>query len=141
MQIVEYILILFFSIFSYTIGKFDFAHKKTVLNFFAGLGLFKDHLPLTANNYEQLKNRKFKTSAVGPFSAHLAFVLYNCGGTSVDDYAVQMLVNGEPEVIPACNSSVCRYQDVRRGYSHMVEGCHWQTLCNTGQVNPGSIVG
>ena len=121
--------------FSYTLGVFQFGHLGTVLDLFTGLGLYRDHLPITANNFEQLKHRKFNTANIGPFSTHLVFILYECGGTSNSDYAVKLLVNGKPETIPGFHSDVVKYQDVRRSYRHMVEGCDREKLCKDGTVS------
>ena len=115
---------------------FQFGHLPTVVDFFSGLGLFKDDLPITADNYELLKHRNFNTAKIGTFSTHLVFILYECGGTSNSDYAVRLLVNGEPENIPGFNSDVSKYQDVRQHYRHLVEGCNRDKLCQDGTIPP-----
>ena len=132
-------LFIFFN-FSHTLGVFQFGHSDTVVDFFAGLGLYKDDLPITANNYELLKHRKFNTAIIGPFSTHLVFILYQCGGTSSSDYVVRVLVNGEPVNIPGFNSDISSYQDVRQHYRHLVEGCNRDKLCQDGTI-PQVVIG
>ena len=60
-------------------------------------------------------------------SAHLTTLI---PGPSEDMFVVQVYVNEEPVLIPACNDYVCRYKDVRDGYKHHVDHCNFQSTCS-----------
>ncbi|KAJ6642688.1 Multiple inositol polyphosphate phosphatase 1 [Pseudolycoriella hygida] len=53
-----------------------FGHSKTLLLLFTALGAFEDPTPLTADNYDKLSNRQWRTSSICPFAANLAVVKY-----------------------------------------------------------------
>lgn len=124
---------------SYNKGIFQFGHSDTVIDLAAGLGLFKDSDSLRADNYETMKNRTFRASTKDPFSTHFVFILYHCGGSGPENYALRLLFNGEPLTIPKCNSDTCWYNQVRQGYSQYIDSCDWSGVCTVGS-NP-SIVG
>jgi len=62
-------------------GVFYFGHAESFIPVLAALGLFHDREPLRADTFNTpslAEARKFRTSAFAPFSANLAFVLYDC---------------------------------------------------------------
>ncbi len=61
------------------------------------LGLYKDESRLRADNFEQNRQRRFRSGNLTPFSANLAFVLHKCKADSVNEsYKVTVLVNEMP---------------------------------------------
>jgi hypothetical protein len=40
----------------------------------------RDDDRLRHDNYDSMRNRKYRTSKIGPFSSNVGFVLFNCGG-------------------------------------------------------------
>lgn len=127
------------SIFSYTKGIFQAGHADTLIDLATGLGLFKDTDAITADNYETMKNRTYRASTRNTFSSNMAFVLYNCGGSGTENYALQIVYNGKPLTIPKCNSEACWYRDFRLAYKHFIDDCDWNKVCS---VNDGQhIVG
>ncbi|XP_060583904.1 multiple inositol polyphosphate phosphatase 1-like [Ruditapes philippinarum] len=124
---------------SYTKGIFQVGHTDTVVDLATGLGLFKDADAIRAGNYEAMKNRTFRASTHDTFSSHLAFILYNCGGSGADNYALKLVYNGKPVTIPKCNSETCWYRDFRLGYKHFIDDCDWNKVCSVNDGQP--IVG
>jgi multiple inositol-polyphosphate phosphatase / 2,3-bisphosphoglycerate 3-phosphatase len=53
-----------------------FAHSTSIQLFLTGLGYGKDSELLKADNYNQMTNRKFKTSVISPFASNVAAVKY-----------------------------------------------------------------
>jgi multiple inositol-polyphosphate phosphatase/2,3-bisphosphoglycerate 3-phosphatase len=53
-----------------------FAHSSAIQLFLTSLGYAKDADDLRADNYQQMKNRKFRTSVLSPFASNLAAVKY-----------------------------------------------------------------
>lgn len=53
-----------------------FAHASTIQLMLTALGYAKDGIKLTADNFHQMKNRKFKTSILSSFASNLAVVKY-----------------------------------------------------------------
>ena len=84
-----------------------------------------------------MKNRKFKSSQILPFSGNIALILYDCNNgvgsqnsePSSDKFVLRVYVNEQPQVIPACDDYVCRYNDVRDSYKHHVDHCDFHSSC------------
>lgn len=53
-----------------------FSHASAIQLFLTSLGYGKDNDALRADNYQQMKYRKFRTSMLSPFSSNLAVVKY-----------------------------------------------------------------
>ncbi|KAK3098576.1 hypothetical protein FSP39_020868 [Pinctada imbricata] len=126
---------------TYPVVDARFGHSPTIGALLAALGLFKDVHPLTAKNYQTMKHRLFFDSSVIPFSANVAFILYECGHGTPKTNFLKLYVNEEPVVIPACNSVTCEYSVVRRYYSDMVDKCDWNNVCKSVHFSPSNIVG
>jgi len=84
-----------------------FAHAETILPFVSLLGLFAGDPPLTWNlaTYDII-NRKFRSSIISPFAANVAFVLYNCTGSS-SPWRVKLLHNEIEYEFPGENGQGC----------------------------------
>lgn len=121
---------------------FRFAHSETFLPLLALLGLFKDAQPLRADNFAEQQNRLFRTSAIGPFSANVFFVLHECDrdpevkGTrnEVNDspghtYKLQLLFKERLINFPICDSNVCDYDKVRQHYREFIDNCQFESMC------------
>lgn len=55
-----------------------FTHSTAFDQFLVALDANKDDMPLTAENYSQMKNRKWRVSKFGMFATNIATVLYRC---------------------------------------------------------------
>ncbi|XP_052761831.1 multiple inositol polyphosphate phosphatase 1-like [Mya arenaria] len=119
----------------YTAANFLFGHSETVAQLMATLGLYKDNTPLLATNREALRDRKFKSSKLLPFSANLAFVLYACKAGPNDDnpdnkFLVKMFVNEEVVRIPGCNADACPLDTMLQQYANITNSCDIEKICD-----------
>ena len=99
------------------------------------LGLHKDSDDLRADNFNEMKNRKFRASKISPFAANVAFILYKCDTNKSkkdlsESFKVKLLVNEKPARFPFCNTDLCPYNLLREKYSPYVNSCDLTTLCN-----------
>lgn len=132
LKVVDYIHI---SFLRYVLGNLRFGHSDTMDTFYSALGLYHDSQPLRADNYAAMKNRMFYESKTTPFSANIAFILYNCGGNEAENYLLKMMVNNQPVTIPGCDSDFCPYLKVRSIYRNYIENCKWRELCNVRTIS------
>lgn len=118
----------------------DFGHTNTILPLYTAFGLFNDLQPFLASNYNANKNRKFRTSSIGPFSANLGFGLYSC--KMQKKHIVKLFVNEEAMKIPKCgdDSDSCLYQDFLQIYKSLGTDCDFDKLCSV-QTSSGVLLG
>uniref|UniRef100_A0A1B0CIG4 Multiple inositol polyphosphate phosphatase 1 n=1 Tax=Lutzomyia longipalpis TaxID=7200 RepID=A0A1B0CIG4_LUTLO len=55
-----------------------FAHSTIIELFLTSIGLAEDEMDLRADNYEEMENRKWRTSLLAPFAGNLAVVGFTC---------------------------------------------------------------
>eukprot|EP00727_Mastigamoeba_balamuthi_P013563 m51a1_g883 hypothetical protein (456) ;mRNA; f:888592-890308 len=97
----------------YLAARLRFAHAETVMPLVAALGLLRDAEPLSSSwTAEQRAHRKWRGSHVAPFSANVAFVLYNCSGDAAEPL-VLVLHNEDAVVLPGCSSEYCPLSQVQ----------------------------
>ncbi|CAC5377471.1 MINPP1 [Mytilus coruscus] len=120
---------------TYVHGNLRFGHADTMDTFYSALGLYHDGQPLRADNFGAMKNRMFYGSKITPFSANIAFILYNCGGNGKENYLLKMMVNNLPVTIPGCDSDFCPYLKVRSIYRNYIENCKWRELCSVRTIS------
>ena len=58
------------------IGVFYFTHSEMLQQILVPLEIAKDEKNLTFSNYEEMKNRQWRTSNLTPFAANLAVILF-----------------------------------------------------------------
>lgn len=104
----------------------QFGHTDTIIPLYTAFGLFNDSQKLLADNYLMNKNRTFRTSLIGPFSANLGFGLYKCDTTMA--YVIRLFVNEEPVVIPACEQTSCLFSEFETYYHHLAN-CNVKQIC------------
>ena len=125
---------------------FRFGHSETLLPLLCLLGLYKDDVPLRADNFAQQKNRQFKAGFLSPFTANLDFVIFKCDGNpqtldennnfpeTAGDIKIMLLHNERHVAFPCCSGEVvCPYEVVRDYYSQWIDGCNFDQLCNNGE--------
>lgn len=95
------------------------------------MGFFKDEKPLTAENFSQQHNRKFRTGQIVPYAANLAFVLYECS----DGLRVQLFHNEKPIPFPNMNQFAPLFESVKKHYSKLLQGCDFKKECDMPQKN------
>uniref|UniRef100_A0A3P8SLG7 Multiple inositol polyphosphate phosphatase 1 n=1 Tax=Amphiprion percula TaxID=161767 RepID=A0A3P8SLG7_AMPPE len=104
-------------------------HAETLLPLLTLLGFFNDSDALTSTNYATQTQRSFRTSHMLPYAANLLFVLYDCGG---GDLRLQPLLNEKPVMFPGLTdqkASMPLYQDVKKHYRDLLQGCDFETEC------------
>ncbi|XP_070500459.1 multiple inositol polyphosphate phosphatase 1-like [Chironomus tepperi] len=94
-----------------------FAHASSIQLLLTALGYAKDNEPLRADNYHQMKNRKFKTSILSPLASNLAVVKYDCPDDQ-NRYKVQFFLNERPIDFDWCNIGLCDLSTVLQKFSH-----------------------
>ncbi|XP_071168730.1 multiple inositol polyphosphate phosphatase 1-like isoform X1 [Mytilus edulis] len=104
----------------------QFGHTDTIIPLYTAFGLFNNSQKLLADNYLMNKNRTFRTSLIGPFSANLGFGLYKCDTTMA--YVIRLFVNEEPVVIPACGQTSCLFSEFETYYHHLAN-CNVKQIC------------
>ncbi|XP_013857797.1 multiple inositol polyphosphate phosphatase 1 [Austrofundulus limnaeus] len=103
-------------------------HAETLLPLLTLLGFFKDTVPLRSSDFASQSQRSFRTSFMLPYAANLVLVLYDCGG---GDVRLQPLLNEKPVTFPGLTDqqSMPLYQDVRKHYEELLNGCDFETEC------------
>ncbi|XP_064653274.1 multiple inositol polyphosphate phosphatase 1-like [Lineus longissimus] len=129
-------------------GVFRFGHAETLYPLYAAMGLFNVSDPIKAHNFDQMKNRAFRGSRINPFSANIAFVLYDCDNSRdamdlhrftdkdlqslpehFEKFMIQVLLNEKPVTLPVCEHELCPYSLVKRHYRHLVDLCNFEEMC------------
>ncbi|XP_019594316.2 multiple inositol polyphosphate phosphatase 1 isoform X1 [Rhinolophus sinicus] len=115
----------------------QFGHAETLLPLLSLMGYFKDKEPLTAYNYKEQINRKFRSGLIVPYASNLVFVLYHCKNaqTPKEEFQVQMLLN--EKVLPLAHSqdTVALYEDLKNHYKDILQSCHTSQECKLPKVN------
>ena len=117
-----------------TVGRFG--HSGTINTFFTRLGLFRDNSSLTAANYNSMRQRRWRTSAIAPMSANFILVLYSCPQVS-PMYRVMASVNEKAVLIPGCRDVLCDYDELALAWKPFVEACSMDELCRYDAYDAG----
>ena len=114
-----------------TSGIFRFSGSGTLTSLFTILGLFKDSVPLRADNYEKQTGRKFRTSENTPMAANVAFVLYECSSREGNsEFKVQLVINEGPVGMPCCyGNTTCSLQKFLSCYEDIGKKCDFEGMC------------
>jgi len=118
-------------------GIFYFTHSGTVLKFLAYLGTHNDTEHLRNDNFEQMKNRKWRTSKISPFAANINFLLQKCDM----GYVVCLYVNEKLETLPGCGEGpgCCDWQTFVSLYKDKIETCDFNSLCFNGDKSGDNL--
>lgn len=115
-------------------GVFRFTSSGTLVSLLTILGLFRDTVPLRADNYIQQNKRQFMISNVVPMSANIAFVLYSCSSTEKAgklEYKLQLLVNEKPVPLSCCHGNItCGLDEFLSCFKETVDSCDFDALCS-----------
>ena len=108
-------------------GIFRSGHSNTIVPFLALLGVYLNEGNLTASNFAQMKDRKFRAACLAPFSANIYFVLYKCDDGS---HKIQLSVNEQLVKVPCCESEYeCRFEDFLKCYEQIATNCDFDDMC------------
>ena len=100
-----------------------FGHGQTIRLPLGKLGVegYTLEYPLTVDNYENLKNRKFRLGKAGPMSGNYAFVLYKC---HYGEYKVQLYIHEKLVKLPGCRSKVyCSLREFLAYHEDTISKC------------------
>ena len=112
-------------------------HSSTVLAPLFKLGLFVDKIQLKANDYKQLKNRKFRFGEIAPMSGNFAFVLYKCNDKK---YRIQLYLNERLIELPACQSQLnCTLTQFLGYYQKIISKCDYDKACKVVKTARGCV--
>lgn len=103
-------------------GIFYFTHSAALHMTLAQLGIAKDHEHLTHTNYNTMKNRKWRTSKIGPFASNLAAVLFRCDEGEMHRIIFYL---GE-HIVPyeGCNVGLCSWSYIRDKFANIAHDCN-----------------
>ena len=115
-------------------GVFRFASSGTLISLLTVLGLYKDSLPLRADNYLQQSKRHFRISNMVPMSGNIALVLYECNSTENagnQEHKVQLLVNEKLVSLPCCHgNTTCALDEFVSCFEETVKSCDFDAMCS-----------
>lgn len=104
----------------------------------SALGVHRDAIPLTGDNYHTnpVQARKWSTSTMAPFAGNIAAVLYRCtpnGNFQVkEEYQVLLMENEKPMYIEGCRVGLCDWSFLKKKYEELINQCDL-SVCNSGQ--------
>lgn len=105
------------------------AHQTSFQLFLVSLGVFRDDVPITADNFLSQANRQWVTSRMAPMATNIAVVRYNCAAGG--DEAL-FLMNENPLKIPGCLSSgLCKVSYIVERYSRFINANCDVLSCST----------
>ena len=115
-------------------GVFRFTSSGTLVSLLTILGLFKDSVPLRADNHIQQSKRLFMVSNMVPMSANIAFLLYACNSTEKAgklEHKLQVLVNEKPVALSCCHgNTTCGLDEFLSCFKETVNSCDFDTMCS-----------
>uniref|UniRef100_A0A672K6Q5 Multiple inositol polyphosphate phosphatase 1 n=2 Tax=Sinocyclocheilus grahami TaxID=75366 RepID=A0A672K6Q5_SINGR len=100
-------------------------HAETLLPLLTLLDLFKDDIPLSSTNFATQKNRIFRSGNIVPYAANLLVVLYKCP----EGIRMGARLNEKSLTLPGLADPVPMYEDVKKRYRALLEGCDQETVC------------
>ncbi|XP_050297794.1 multiple inositol polyphosphate phosphatase 1 [Anthonomus grandis grandis] len=125
----------FDNISDYPKATLYFTHSGTLLKMLAHLGLYKDAEPLTADKYDAMSERKWKTSLIDSFGTNLAFVLYDCDTTK------KVLTLHQENIVrlPCCpDQDLCDYKQITDHYNRSIQSCDFVEMCDSSATGSDS---
>lgn len=106
-----------------------FAHSVTIRLFLTSLGIGKPQVPLTADNYENMKNRKYRSSQLAPFASNLVAIKYVCSEELKTETKIMFFLNEKPVDFDWCKDGFCNWTDVQETYKHFINADCSEIFC------------
>lgn len=94
-----------------------FGHSTGVQTLISALGIDKDEISLLATNYQDLTQRKWKTSNIDPFAANFLAVKYQCDADPYEKEKVIFFLNQNAVDLDWCQVGLCNWSEVKKRYS------------------------
>ena len=106
-------------------GTFYFAHSGTILKLLAYLSVFDDVVEMKSDNFDQMNQRKWRTSEIGPFGSNIAFVLQKCDNK---DFKIGLFINERLTRILGCEEDWCPLKNFIDLYPE-IDNCDFDKIC------------
>ncbi|XP_048047161.1 multiple inositol polyphosphate phosphatase 1a [Megalobrama amblycephala] len=100
-------------------------HAETLMPLLTLLDLFKDDTPLKSTNFATQQNRTFRSGHIVPYAANLLVVLYKCP----EGVRMGVRLNEKSLTLPGLTDPVPMYEDVKKRYRALLDGCDQETVC------------
>ncbi|XP_060852702.1 multiple inositol polyphosphate phosphatase 1-like [Rhopalosiphum padi] len=97
-------------------GVFYFGHSSNVFSAIVRLGFARDTSPLLSSNFEDMRNRKWKTSYLSPFASNLMAVLYECHGVK----KVTFFINEVPMTVEKYECTLCPWELIENMFDPII---------------------
>ncbi|XP_078269280.1 multiple inositol polyphosphate phosphatase 1b [Rhinoraja longicauda] len=109
-----------------------FGHAETLLPVLTLMGYFQDERPLLASNFEEQRNRKFRSGRISPLAANLLLVLYQCNEARSlgEKYKLQLFLNERPLPFPQSGKLVSDYDEVKSHYQQLIDTLKFSNVCD-----------
>lgn len=103
-----------------------FTHSTRVQQVLATLGAFDGEELPNSDNFNEMHNRKWKTSVVSPSAANLAVIQYECGTES----NVKFFINEQTLHLDWCSADgVCKLSDMQNKFARFKNAECDQIFC------------
>lgn len=114
-------------------GTFYFAHSTTLQTLLLALGFINDSQPLLASNFNELSDRQWRTSFIGPFATNLVAVFYKCNDTVPSNKMVNKVLFHWAERLvkyEGCDEALCNWEYIRDSLGKKAEECNMDFCFN-----------
>lgn len=95
---------------------FYFGHSTNVFSAIVRLGFARDTTPLLSSNFNDMRDRKWKSSYLSPFASNLMAVLYDCHG----EKKVTFFVNEIPMTVEKYGCTLCPWTLIENMFDPIV---------------------
>ncbi|PSN38479.1 Multiple inositol polyphosphate phosphatase 1 [Blattella germanica] len=103
-------------------GVLYFSHASMLQLVLNPLQIAKDEEKLKHSNFEEMKDRKWRTSQITPFATNLAVVFFKCDAD--EQYKVQFYLGEHLLNLDGCNQGVCDWSYIKDKYGSISEDCN-----------------
>jgi multiple inositol-polyphosphate phosphatase/2,3-bisphosphoglycerate 3-phosphatase len=120
-------------------GVFYFGHTPNILSVVTRLGIGKDSTRLLSTNFEQMKNRKWRTSYIDPFASNIIAVLYKCK----DTYKAMILLNEHAVPMGRDQCRLCPWKSIEDQFNPITSSnlsCNLNICKNSASFTSMSLV-
>lgn len=115
-----------------------FTHSSAIQLFLTAMGVLRDSTELRADNFQQQQRRQWRTSKLGPFTANIAVIRYDCP-EDIEKQKIMFFLNEKPLDIEWCRVGLCDYKDVLEKYSQYLNADCAQKYCGESAGNQVTI--
>ncbi|KAJ4443223.1 hypothetical protein ANN_04891 [Periplaneta americana] len=103
-------------------GVFYFSHDTVLQLFFTSIDIGKDEVPLTHSNFEEMRDRQWRTSILTPFAGNFAAVFFKCNGN--ESHKVQFYLREKLLDMDGCDEGLCDWSYIKQKYNSIIKKCN-----------------